>query len=287
MVERVGLLALVEDLGRPGRGALGVTTSGAADRPALRLANRVVGNAEGAPAIEVLLGGLTVRADGPVTVAVTGAPTPLTVNGSPAAICVPLALRSGDVLALGMPVSGLRTYVSVRGGVAVERLFGSASSDPTSGLGPPPLAVGTRVEVGPEPSEPVARTDVAGPARPPVGDLVVRTVAGPRDDWFESGAMTALAASAWTVTSDSDRVGIRLSGPTLARSRTGELPSEGVVRGAVQVPASGQPLVFLADHPTTGGYPVIAVVLDEDTDALAQARPGDRVRFEVRHLPGW
>lgn len=287
VVEAVGPLALVEDLGRPGRGALGVTRSGAADRPALRLGNRLVGNDEGDPAIEVLLGGLVLRADRRVTVAVTGAPATLSLNGSAAPLCAPLDLRDGDRLSLGMPGTGLRSYVAVRGGLGVERLFGSASTDATSGLGPPRLVVGTRLRVGPVPAAPATGADVVGAAGSPVGDLVLRALAGPRDDWFTPAANAALTGSVWAVTSESDRVGIRLSGPRLGRSREGELPSEGVVRGAVQVPASGQPLVFFADHPTTGGYPVIAVVLDEDTDALAQCRPGDGVRFQLRRNPGW
>ncbi len=287
LVEGVGPLALVEDLGRPGQAALGVTTSGAADRPALRLGNRLVGNGEGHPVIEVLLGGLVLRADGPVTVAVTGAPAPLSLNGIAAPLCSPLDLRDGDGLTLGLPATGLRSYVAVRGGLTVERLFGSASTDPTSGLGPPRLVVGSRLEVGAAPDAEVRGVDVVGPAGPPVGDLVLHAMAGPRDDWFTSAALAALTGSAWAVTSESDRVGIRLSGPHLERAWEGELPSEGVVRGAIQVPASGQPLIFFADHPTTGGYPVIAVVLDQDTDALAQSRPGDRVRFQVRRSAGW
>lgn len=286
VVEAVGPLATIQDLGRPGHAALGVTTSGAADRRALRLANRLVGNDEGAAAVEVLLGGLVLRAGGPVTVAVAGAPTPLSVNGAAAPLCAPFDLGAGDRLAVGMPSSGLRTYVALRGGLVVERLFGSASSDPTTGLGPPPLAAGTRVEVGPAPGAVPVGVDALGPAGPRTTDLVLRAVAGPRDDWFTPGAMATLTGSAWTVTTESDRVGVRLAGPGLERARSGELPSEGVVRGGVQVPASGQPLVFSADHPTTGGYPVIAVVLDEDTDALAQSRPGERVRFRLLR-PRW
>ncbi len=287
LVEEVGPLALVEDLGRPGRAALGVTTSGAADRRALRLANRLVGNDEGHPAIEVLLGGLALRAEGPVTVAVTGAPAPLSLNGAPASPGVPLDLRDGERLSLGMPPTGLRSYVAVRGGLDVERLFGSASTDPTSGLGPAPLTAGTLLPVGDVPAAAVNGVDVVSTAGPPVADMVLRAIAGPRDDWFTPAAMRALTGSAWEVTSESDRVGIRLSGPPLERARDGELPSEGVVRGAIQVPASGQPLVFFADHPTTGGYPVIAVVLDTDTDLLAQSRPGDRVRFQMHRTAEW
>jgi allophanate hydrolase subunit 2 len=158
------------------------------------------------------------------------------------------------------------------------------------GVGPDPLAPGRRLAVGSPPDrEPAADVDVAAPEPPPVTDVVLRVVLGPRDDWFAPSAVDALTSQPWAVTAESDRVGVRLAGPALDRADTGtsrELPSEAVVRGAVQVPHSGQPLVFLADHPTTGGYPVLAVVVDDDTDVLAQLRPGERVRF--RRIPrGW
>ncbi len=287
LVTRVGPLATVQDLGRPGHARLGVTTSGAVDRAALRLANRIVGNDPAAAGVEVLLGGLEVRSVGRTTVTVTGAPAPLTVAGRPASPCVPLDLRDGDTLCLGMPPTGMRSYLAVRGRLAVQRVFGSASTDPTSGVGPPRLEAGTRLMVTcSDREQDCDATDLAAPASPAVGDLVLRVVLGPRDDWFDSSSIARFTASAWEVTADLDRVGIRLAGPALDRSRGRELASEGVVRGSVQVPPSGQPLVFLADHPTTGGYPVIGVVVDADTDALAQVRPGGRLRFRpVR--PSW
>ena len=285
VVEAVGPLATIQDLGRPGHSALGVTSSGAADRPAYRLGNRLVGNQEDAASIEVLFGGLVLRATEPVTVAVTGAPVPLHIDDRAAPLCVPLTLRTGQLLTLGMPVTGLRSYIAIRGGIKAERLFGSASTDPTSGVGPPPLKVGRALAVGDGTLGPLGATDVAAPSSPAQDFLVLRAILGPRHGWFTPAAIQTLAASTWTVTSDSDRVGIRLTGPALQRARTDELPSEGVVRGGIQIPASGQPLIFFADHPTTGGYPVIAVVLDEDTDALAQTLPGDRIRFTVRCAP--
>jgi biotin-dependent carboxylase-like uncharacterized protein len=294
VVERVGPLALVEDLGRRGYAAIGVTESGAADRRALRLANRLLGNDEGAPAVEALLGGLSVRAEGALRVCVTGAPTPVAVDGRAAALGTPLDLRDGQVLSLGTPASGLRTYLAVRGGLAEPAVLGSASTDPTMGVGPAPLEPGRRLVVASaKASHEAAHGDVSAAEAPPVTDVVLRVVLGPRDDWFAPTAVEALMAKPWTVTAEADRVGVRLAGPQLDRAEdhqggttVRELPSEAVVRGAVQVPHSGQPLVFLADHPTTGGYPVLAVVVDDDTDVLGQLRPGDRVRF--RRIPrGW
>jgi biotin-dependent carboxylase-like uncharacterized protein len=238
----------------------------------------------------VLLGGLAARADGAVRVCVTGAPAPALVDGRAAPLHVPFDLRDGQVLTLGMPPTGLRTYLAVHGGLDEPLVLGSASTDPTSGLGPAPLAPGRRLAVGAATTSHVPPSvDVAAPDAPPVTDVVLRVVLGPRDDWFSPEAVAALTSQAWTLTAESDRVGVRLAGPRLDRAdgNTGqELPSEPVVRGAVQIPHAGQPLVFLADHPTTGGYPVVAVVADADTDVLAQLRPGALARF--RRIPrGW
>jgi biotin-dependent carboxylase-like uncharacterized protein len=283
VVEAVGPLATIQDLGRPGHARLGVTSGGAADRGALRLANRLLGNNEGAAAVEALMGGLTLRAKAAVLVAVTGAPAPVTVDGHPAPLVTPVRLGPGEVLHLGMPVTGLRTYVAVRGGFDVPLELGSASTDQTSGLGPEPLRAGTVLAIRPARGSVPALIESAAAVPAPSAVLTLHAVLGPRDDWFPPGSVHLLRSVSWTVSADSDRVGVRLSGPSLARRTEGELPSEGVLRGAVQVPSSGHPLVFLADHPTTGGYPVLAVVGDADVDRLAQTRPGDQVRFELRH----
>ncbi|GAB2760016.1 biotin-dependent carboxyltransferase family protein [Salinifilum aidingensis] len=273
-----GPLATVQDLGRPGLGHIGVGTSGAADRGALRLANRLLANPEGAAAVEVTLGGLELLARGPVTVALTGAPCPLSVDGRGAAMHAVLRLDAGSTLRLGRPERGLRTYLAVRGGIAVEPVLGSRSTDVLAGLGPERLAAGALLPVGPAPAAfpCVEQAPVPGPAD---GVLELRAVPGPRADWFTADALRVLFGAEYAVTADSDRIGMRLSGPQLTRSCGGELPSEGMVAGALQVPPSGTPTLFLADHPVTGGYPVIAVVPAADVDRAAQARPGQAVRF--------
>jgi KipI family sensor histidine kinase inhibitor len=278
-----GASALVQDLGRVRLAASGVGRSGAADRAALRLANRLVANPEDAAGVEVVFGGLRVRARRPLTVALAGAPAPADVDGRPMGHHAVLALRRGQVLALGVPASGLRTYLAVRGGVAVAPVLGSRATDVLSGIGPAPLAVGDVLAVGPEPSTfPVV--DVAPVAVPPADVVTLRAVPGPRADWVTDTA--ALTRTTWTASSRSDRVGMRLDGDPLQRADRGELPSEGMVRGAVQVPPGGEPVLFLADHPVTGGYPVVAVVLDADIDRAAQVRPGQQVRFTfVRERP--
>jgi biotin-dependent carboxylase-like uncharacterized protein len=275
-----GALALVQDLGRPGFAHLGVPPSGALDCAALRLGNRLVGNPEDAAGIETLLGGLTVRATASCTVAVTGPPVPVSVDGRETGSHLPIPLRSGQELTIGRPASGLRCYLTASGGVAVPPILGSRSRDVLSGLGPEPLTAGAKVPLGPVSGIP-AGADVLF-ARPVPSRLEIPVLLGPRDDWFADAA-NALHAW-WTVTAESNRVGVRLSGEPLRRVSTvssSELPSEGVLTGAIQVPPNGLPLVFLADHPTTGGYPVVAVVRTGSLSALAQARPGTFVRFRA------
>jgi biotin-dependent carboxylase-like uncharacterized protein len=280
-VLKAGSLTTVQDLGRPGLAYLGVPRSGAVDGPALRLANRLVGNEESAAGLECTLLGVTLRAETALRVAVTGAPAPVTVNGAEIGFGSPLTVKAGAVLRVGPARTGLRSYLAVGGGIAVPAVLGSRSTDTLSGLGPAPLRDGDALPVGPEPAhdpEPAAR-----PA-PPAGDVVLHAYPGPRVDWFTAAAVETLLAGVYKVSPTSNRVGARLTGPVLARAVAGELPSEGLVLGAVQVPASGEPLVFLADHPTTGGYPVIAVVDPDDLPLLAQARPGTAVRFRA---VGW
>jgi biotin-dependent carboxylase-like uncharacterized protein len=272
-----GPLATVQDRGRSGFAAIGVPRSGAADAAAAGLANRLVGNAAAAAVLEVTAGGLRIRAERTVLIAVTGAPAAVTVDGRAAPFGAPLTLAPGAVLGLGVPPVGLRTYVAVRGGIAVPRVLGSRSTDTLSGLGPTPLAQGDRLPVGDLAAE-EPFVDVA-PVRPPSSEPVLRVLPGPRRDWLDPAAWTALTRELWTVTADSNRVGLRLAGPELTRARTDELPSEGLVPGAVQVPPDGAPVLFLADHPVTGGYPVLAVVATPDLGAAAQLRPGDSLRF--------
>ena len=274
-----GPLTTVQDLGRPGHAAIGVTRSGAADVPAAALANRLVGNRSEAALLEVTAGGLRVRAGRTLLVAVTGAPAPVEIDGRAAPFAAPTTVRAGSVLALGTPRQGLRSYVAVRGGVDVPPVLGSRSTDTLSGLGPPPLTPGTLLPVGDLAGE-EPFVDVA-PVGPPPDRPVLRVLPGPRRDWLDDAAWAALTTQEWRVGSDSDRVGLRLTGPRLIRARDGELPSEGLVPGAVQVPPDGAPVLFLADHPVTGGCPVQAVVVAADLPLAAQLRAGDAVRFRA------
>jgi biotin-dependent carboxylase-like uncharacterized protein len=279
-VVTTGPSALVEDLGRPGRAHLGVAPSGALDPASLRLANRLAGNDEAAAGVEALLGGLSVRLTAAATVAVTGPPVEVRVDGRASGSHTPVPVRAGQTLTVGTPATGLRCYLAVSGGIAVDRVLGSRSRDVLSGIGPAPLRPGDVLPLG-VPTGVPAGADVVVPAPAPV-DLVLPALPGPRDDWLDEPARGL--AGWWTVSAEADRVGVRLAGTPLRRApgfADRELPSEGVVTGAVQVPPSGLPVVFLADHPTTGGYPVAAVVRAAALGALAQARPGTRVRFRL------
>ncbi|AVH98494.1 MULTISPECIES: biotin-dependent carboxyltransferase family protein [Streptomyces] len=276
-VVRPGALTTVQDLGRPGYAHLGVVRSGALDPAAVRLVNRLVGNAEGAAVLETTVDGCAVRARCAVTVAVGGAPCPVRVDGRPAAWGTAVRVAAGSVVEVGTAVQGLRAYVAFGGGIEVEPVLGSRSTDLLSGLGPAPLARGAVLPLG---AETAVRGPVDAPPWPgPPDALVLRVRLGPRDDWFTPGALRTLATRAYRVSPASNRIGLRLEGPALERAVTGELASEGMVLGAVQVPPDGRPVVFLADHPTTGGYPVVGVVREADLGAAAQAVPGTAVRF--------
>ncbi|MCL3837567.1 biotin-dependent carboxyltransferase family protein [Aeromicrobium duanguangcaii] len=272
-----GPLTLVQDQGRPGWADLGVGPSGAFDLRALRAANHLVGNPEDCAALEALGGGLALVATAPHVVAVAGAAGQVSVDGRPVGSGRVLSLRRGDVLRLGAPAVGMRWTVAVAGGFRPEPVLGSRSFDTMAALGPAPLSRGDELVVG-RPHGPVSLETV--PAYIAAGEVGVGVVLGPRDDWFTAQAISTLLSCPWRVDPVSDRIGVRLEGPSLDRARTGELESEPVVRGSIQVTSSGRPVVLGPDHPVTGGYPVIGVVVD--TDALAQARPGDVVRFR-RH----
>jgi biotin-dependent carboxylase-like uncharacterized protein len=277
-VLRAGPLTTVQDHGRPGLAHLGVPPSGALDLPALDLGNLAVGNPRGTAALEATLHGPALRFEGNALVAVTGAECGAVLAGRPLPRGRARAAAAGDVLELGRCTAGVRAYVCVRGGIDVEPTLGSRATDLLTGLGPPPLRDGDELRVGPEPPAPPR---AVGVPPPPPRTPVLRVLVGPRDDWLAPGAVDALLAERWRVTPASNRVGIRLDGAPLARARPGELLSEGMVSGAVQVPPSGRPILLLADHPTTGGYPVVAVVVTRDLPLAGQLAPGDEVRFPL------
>ncbi len=283
VVERTGPSVLVQDLGRPGHAHLGVTASGAADRREFRLANRLLGNDDGAAAFEVVLGGLAVRTDRELWCAVTGPGVGISVLGTDSRLRHSYApqlvrLGPGERLRLGVPLTGLRNYLAVRGGLSTEQTLGSRSSDVLSGLGPPPVRAGDRFLVGGPTTAPPS------PVPPPPRALrrTLAVTAGPRRDWIGDEGWRRLLTGPWQVSQESNRVGVRLIGPAVGR-RPGfeglELASEGLIAGAVQLPPAGAPVIFGPDHPLTGGYPVVAVLARASLDDLGQLRAGDPIRF--------
>ncbi|MEV6842112.1 biotin-dependent carboxyltransferase family protein [Actinoplanes sp. NPDC051411] len=343
-VLRAGPLTTVQDEGRPGYAHLGVPRAGALDQPALRLANALVGNDASAAGLETTLMGCRLRFESPATIAVTGAVCTVKIDGGLAGGPGPIAVPAGAVVEIGRATGGVRSYLAVAGGIDVEPVLGSRSTDTLSGLGPPRLTDGQTLAIGPMPNNPdkpaellarrvaeaardsadqvrgpgqasfVDRPGQSGPAgrlggserpgsaTPPRepgrsggagqaarelegsgvsagrAEIVLGVWAGPRDAWVE---VAGLFGDAYVISPMSNRVACRLAGTALRRTRAGELPPEGLVLGAIQVPPDGQPLIFLADHPTTGGYPVVGVV--DDVAPLAQARPGTSVRFRELH----
>ncbi len=273
-IRETGPSVLVQDLGRIGFAHLGVPRAGALDAPAAALGHRIVGNPADAAGLEVLLGGLVLTTDRGVWVAVTGAPCQVTVDGREREFGAAVWLPEGGTLRLGRPAAGLRSYLAVAGGIVVVPVLGSRSTDTLGRVGPPPVAPGDVLPVG-------ERSGVPGPVdtpRPP-GPGPLRLLPGPRADRVAGDAVDLLCRTSYSVSPDSDRIGLRLLGEPLPLATTDELPSEGMVLGAVQVPPDGRPVVFLADHPTTGGYPVVAVVDEQDLWQCGQLRPGEPVRF--------
>jgi antagonist of KipI len=275
-----GMLSTVQDLGRFGHGAIGVSACGAADPLSLRIGNRLVGNDDGAPAIEMTLRGGTFRTDAPAVVAACGSDFGASVPPWTA-----VELAAGAVVELGATRSGARCTLCIRGGVAVAPVLGSASTHLPSGLGGVEgraLRKGDRVAIGAAPRGGLRRL------RPGATGLLerllfrdaLRATPGPQADWFGADAIAELFRASWQVSEAADRMGLRLEGPELPRARAGELRTEGVCLGAVQVPESGRPIILFVDQQTTGGYPKIANVVTADFSAIGQLRPRKKVRFE-------
>lgn len=287
-----GLRTLIEDLGREGTASLGAGPSGAMDRTAVLEANRAVGNDGGAAVLEVLFGGLRMRALRTTVAAITGADAAIAVVADDGARRdpepgAPFVLLAGDVLEIGSPRSGARSVVAVRGGISAPRALCSASTDTHIGIGPPPLAPGDVLRTGSAESGAVVPASDRSAATPTAEQpRVLRVVLGPRDDWFSPAERRRFLDQRWLVTPASNRIGIRLDvdpaerdALPLERCRTGELLSEGMALGSVQVPPSGNPVLLMNDQGITGGYPIIAVVLAQDLPLAGQLAPGDAVRF--------
>lgn len=290
---RPGLLTTFQDDGRCAAD-MGVTGSGAADPRSSHLADALVGNSVSTPVLEITGGGACFKAHGDMVVAVCGAPVPIVINGKSGRTVVArqeaILLRDGETIEIGVPTSGLRDYLAVRGGFDVARSLGSASTDTMSGTGPKPIAAGQSLPVLSSAAH--AADTCAGSVGipepwpnhlPKSGDVTELYVhLGPRDDWFTAAGIHDFFSRIWTVSAQSNRVGLRLRGECpLERRDAAELASEATLPGSIEVPTSGQPVIFLRDQPVTGGYPVIAVLTPQSLDLAGQLPPGAKIRFRM------
>lgn len=272
-----GAFTTIQDGGRFGHLTSGVGISGAFDRGAFALANRLVGNCENAAALECLAGGFTARADSAIVAAVTGARGPVFVNDTAVGRAVPIVMRPGDELRLGHPTDGIRSYLAFSGGIKTELVLTSASWDSLAELGPEPLTAAQLLHTG-TPSHTVPSVDIAIERR---FAATLAVTPGPHAKYFAHDALTTLLANTYVTSEASNRVGIRFHGAALERVPKMELPSAPMIRGAIQVPPDGEPVMLGPDHPVTGGYPVVAVVTDHSVDDAAQFTPGLHVRFQL------
>ena len=296
---RSGLLTTVQDLGRHGYQQDGIIVSGAMDALVLRAGNLLVGNTENAASLEITLLGPKILFDTDQLIALTGAHLSPTINGRPVGRNRAIWVAAGTELAFGPAMAGCRAYLAVTGGVAVPLVLGSRSTYLRANFGGhegralragDALPVGQPSAIGERLGQLLARPGTAwaaarftpGPGLCPAPrpEPVIRAVRGPEYAQFSAESQRAFWRESFTVGTEADRMGYRLQGPGLERLPETELLSSAVTFGTVQVPAGGQPIVLLADHQTTGGYPRIAQVISTDFSALAQARPGQQLQFQ-------
>ena len=283
LVQSPGLLTTVQDLGREGFGPFGVSPSGAADPISLRLGNRLVGNAEGAAALEMtLLGGTFVFPQGGM-LALTGSDFAATLDGSPLELWTSVEVKPGQTLRVGATRSGARSYLCVRGGIVAKPFLGSASTHLLSGLGGHEgraLRKGDVLRIGSAAGAFQKRSVAPRPLEHLSPRNLLRVTPGPQSDRFPSKSQRLFYESTYQVAEDSNRMGLRVEGVSLPQESSGEMITEGVSIGAVQITAGGQPIILFVEQQTTGGYAKIANVISADLHSLGQLRPRDKIRFE-------
>ncbi len=272
---------LLEDLGRPGLSCMGVSPSGACDLASFRLANRLVGNPPHLAGLEILYGPCEIQFHRSAIIAVTGATQELAISGRPRSSNCPNLVGPGEKVSLAIPEFGLRSYLAVKGGIYGDVYLGSSSSDTLSGIGPAPLLEGDRVaikttDLGAELSFEVATTNRLSNHFELSGWL------GPRSRNFAQRSISNLTHAVLRATKDASRIGVRLAGAELIANPQRRVEPEGILRGFLQVPPSGEIVVFLADHPTTGGYPIIGALDEHSIDLASQIRPGDSASLKLK-----
>jgi len=314
-----GLLTTVQDLGREGFGPMGVSPSGAADTIALRIGNRLMGNAESAAGLEMTLLGGTFQFQGACIVALTGSDFGATLESVAIPCWTSFEIKSGQTLRLGPTRSGARCYLCVQGGIQVKPFLGSASTHLLSGLGGHEgraLRKGDVLKIGDAPeaaqkgtgkrasstkgAHGVSGTGIpacssspnvdglhrtrrisAAAMKPLAPRKTLRVTPGPQNDWFSTASRKVFYANAYRVAEEANRMGLRLDGTPLPEGAHGEMISEGVSLGAIQIAAGGLPIILFVEQQTTGGYAKIANVISADLSSLGQLRPRDEIRFEL------
>jgi len=283
-----GFLTTVQDLGREGFGPIGVSATGAGDAVSLRAGNRLVGNPQGAAGLEMTLVGGTFEFPGGAVIALAGSEFGATVGGATVPAWTAVEVKAGQVLTLGPTQGGARSYLCVRGGIEVDKLLGSASTHILSGLGgmegralkrEDVLRIGDAGEAG-EGGGFTGRTVAGKPLEKLAARKVLRATEGPQSDWFPEPAQKVFYGSTYRVTEEANRMGLRLEGPAIGEGSHGEMITEGVSLGAVQITAAGLPIILFVEQQTTGGYAKIANVISADLHSVGQLRPRDEIRFE-------
>ena len=281
-----GALTTVQDLGRPGHLRYGIPPSGPIDHVAFVVANRLVGNEDGAAGLECTVLGPRFEVRTPCAIAVTGAAMPLTVNGAEAPAWTTLIVKTGDVVKLGAARAGVRAYVAFSGGVEVPSVLGSRATyvrGRLGGLDGRALRKDDRLALFPAALPPVRRAR-AGVIPPLDDEPEIRVVLGPQADRFTDDGLRTFLGSAYEVLPQSDRMGARLAGPRIAHTAGHDILSDGIALGSIQVPGDGQPIALLVDRQSTGGYTKVATVCSFDIGRLGQIKPGHRLRFRTVDL---
>lgn len=282
-----GALTTVQDLGRFGYQQFGIPCSGVMDQRAYRTANALLENKHNEAVLELTLFGGSYQFEETTVIAITGADMYPAINGTPCPMYRPVLVPAGGTLSFGMAKSGCRTYLAVSGGIDVPEVMGSRSTNMKCKIGGyqgRALLAGDVLPIGAirTPYEYLEGKRAEAPDYP--CDLVIRVIEGPQADCFSGNGISAFYHSTYTVSEQSDRMGCRLTGPAIESKNGTDIISDGIVFGSIQVTSSGMPIILLADRQTTGGYAKIATVCTADLPLLAQAKPGDTIRFRAISL---
>ena len=279
-----GLLTTVQDRGRVGQLRYGIPPSGPVDRRSFILANRLVGNDDGAAGLECTYMGPRFEVERSCVIAVTGAPAPVTVNREPAPSWTTIPLKPGDQVRVGTPKAGVYAYVAFAGGIDVPVVLGARATfikGRLGGLEGRALRANDVLRLGPTAAPQRRRTVDAAHVRDFTGEPELRVILGPQADRFSDDGVAALVSAPYEMLPQSDRMGARLRGPRIGHVRGHDIISDGIPLGGIQVPGDGQPIVLLVDRQSTGGYTKVATVCSIDIARLGQMKPGQRLTFRA------